>query len=109
MKRRLVVLAVVVAVLLLAASCGSDASSSSAASDTLVSIGAGLSGPKGLTAAVYADGPTKMSAFAVDAGGQLWVATADSTDSGEDGVYLIAESGAAAVQVIADLHTALGL
>ncbi len=106
MNRRLAVLAALLAIVLLAASCGGDTTGST---DALVSIGAGLGGPKGLTATVYAQGPTKVSAFAVDSSGRLWLATADSTDNGQDGVYLVAQSGAAAVKVVKDLHTALGL
>ena len=112
MNRRLRLLTALLAVLLLAASCGADATTSSTSStsaDTLVSIGAGLSGPAGLTATVYAQGPTKMSAFAVDADGRLWIATADASDTGQDGIYVVAASGATPTQVVKDLHTALGL
>jgi len=84
------------------AACGS-------ASPKLVSIGAGLSGPEGLHATVYADGPAKVAAFAFDAQGRLWLATADDTDTGKDGVYLVAERGARPVEVVANLHTPLGL
>jgi glucose/arabinose dehydrogenase len=106
MNRRLAVLAALLAIVLLAAGCGGD---TRASGDALVSIGAGLSGPKGLTATVYSQGPTKLSAFAVDSNGRLWLATADSTDSGQDGVYVVAESGAAAAEIVKGLHTALGL
>jgi glucose/arabinose dehydrogenase len=92
-------LAVVVGVL---AACGS-------ASPKLVSIGAGLSGPRGLHGTVYADGPAKVAAFAFDPQGRLWLATADDTDRGKDGVYLVARPGARPVEVVANLHTPLGL
>jgi glucose/arabinose dehydrogenase len=103
MKIRLAALA---AVVLIVASCGADTTPSA---DALVSIGAGLSGPRGLTATVYALGPTKLSAFAVDSSGRLWLATADSTDGGQAGVYVVPQSGAAPVEVVKDLHTVLGL
>jgi glucose/arabinose dehydrogenase len=74
-----------------------------------VSIGAGLSGPKEFAATVYATGLKHAAAFALDTDGRLWVATADHTDSGHDGVYVVAKQGAPPVKVIADLHTPLGL
>jgi glucose/arabinose dehydrogenase len=89
-------------------SCGDD-SPSSARPPTSVDIGAGLSGPFGLKATVYTTGIKSAAAFAFDARGRLWVATADYTDSGSDGVYLLSAAGAAPVQVISSLHTALGL
>ena len=113
-KRRLRLIATAVAVTLLLAGCGADHSATSTATTVaslgqLVSIGAGLSGPAGTTATVYAQGPTKMSAFTQDSSGRLWIATADSTDSGQDGVYVVTAAGATATLVIANLHTALGL
>ena len=84
-------------------------STQSAASDGLVDIGSGLRGVAGLSASVYATGLTHASAFAFDAEGQLWVATADYSDTGADGVYLVAKAGATPVKVIAGLHTPLGL
>ena len=99
---------VVLAVVLLGASCGAD-TAPVAAIDTLVDIGSGLQGPSGLHATVYAAGPAKQAAFAVDDAGRLWIATADYTDSGADGVYLVTAAGAAPVPVITGLHTALGL
>ena len=77
--------------------------------DGLVDIGAGLRGPDGVVAAVYASGLPRMSAFATDPGGRLWIATADYRDTGADGVYLVAAVGDAPVAVIPSLHTALGL
>jgi glucose/arabinose dehydrogenase len=85
------------------------ASAQPVATDGLVDIGAGLLGVDGLSASVYATGLTHASAFAFDAAGLLWVATADYTDSGADGVYLVTGAGATPVQVIAGLHTPLGL
>ena len=43
-----------------------------------------------------------------DAGG-LWIATADYTDSGTDGIYRVSAAGAAPSPVISGLHTPLGL
>ena len=105
-------LALVAVLLLVTAGCGADAGSSTvapAATGTLVDIGAGLSGPSGLVATVYSQGPTDVSTFALDPSGRLWLATANSTDGGADGVYLVPESGATPVEVITGLHTPLGL
>lgn len=107
MVRRLAALAVVV--LLLGASCGGATSSSSSSATKLVSIGAGLRGPEGLTASVDATGLKNVAALTEDSEGRVWVATAAYSDTGDDGVYLIAQSGAAPVKVIASLHTPLGL
>jgi glucose/arabinose dehydrogenase len=68
-----------------------------------------LTGPAGLKATVYAKGLSKAAALAFDAQGRLWVATADSTDLGKDGVYLVARAGAIPVEVVSGLHTPLGL
>ena len=75
----------------------------------LVSIGAGLTGPSGLTATVYAKGLAKVAALAFDGQGRLWVTTADSTDQGKDGLYVVAKAGGDPVEVVAGLHTPLGL
>ena len=81
----------------------------SISASTLTSIGAGLQGPSGLAATVYATGLANVSAFAFDADGRLWAATAAYDDQGEDAVYLIATAGAQPMKVIATLHTPLGL
>ncbi|MGZ4717200.1 MAG: PQQ-dependent sugar dehydrogenase [Acidimicrobiales bacterium] len=94
------------------AGCGADTGSPTAApasTGALVDIGAGLSGPSGLVATVYSQGPTKVSTFALDPSGRLWLATSDSVDAGQDGVYLVPASGSAPVQVITGVHTPLGL
>jgi glucose/arabinose dehydrogenase len=85
-----------------AAGCGASGSS-------LADIGAGVRGPKNLTASVYANGPTHVAAFAIDGQGRLWLATAGYDDSSRDGVYLVAKQGAAPVEVVSGLHTPLGL
>ncbi|MDQ6797615.1 MAG: SMP-30/gluconolactonase/LRE family protein [Actinomycetota bacterium] len=99
---------VLLATLIIAAGCVANGSLS-APTDGLVSIGAGLRGPSGLQATVYAQAPAKVAALALDPQGRLWVATADFTDAGGDGVYLLAGSGTAPVKVIDGLHTPLGL
>jgi glucose/arabinose dehydrogenase len=77
-----------VAIALLAASCGVSSSRASS---------------------VYARGLTHASAFAFDATGRLWVATADFSDQGKDGVYVVPAAGSVPVEVISGLHTPLGL
>jgi glucose/arabinose dehydrogenase len=95
------------------ASASSLAASSSpalsAADAALTDIGSGLKGPAGLVATVYATGLANVSAFAFDAEGRLWAATAAYDDAGTDAVYRIDSAGATPVQVIGDLHTPLGL
>lgn len=106
--RKTVVTCVVAA--LLAAGCGSGASrSTGAAADGLVAIGAGIQGPVGLHATVYATGLPKVAAFAFDAQHRLWAATAAYTDDGTDAVYVVAKPGATPVKVIGGAHTPLGL
>ena len=75
----------------------------------LVAIGAGLSGPSGMTASVYATGLTNASAFAFDPEGRLWVATAGYSDEGTDGVYIVSSSGATPRKIIDGVSTPLGL
>ena len=75
----------------------------------LVPIGAGLDGPAGLRATVYATGLPLMSAFAFDAQGRLWVTTSGDTTHGSDGVYVIERMGAQPVKVISGPKAPLGL
>jgi glucose/arabinose dehydrogenase len=100
--------ALLAAAAVIAAGCGGS-TSSPAASDTLVAIGAGLRGPAGLRATVYAKAPANVAAFASDDQGRLWLATADYADAGRDGIYVIPAPGADAVAVVTGLHTPLGL
>jgi glucose/arabinose dehydrogenase len=86
-------------------SCGADAPASGSG---LVSIGAGLQGPSGLHARVYATGLTHVSAFAFDPHGRLWVATAAAADAGDDGVYVVPAAGETPKKVMSS-HTPLGL
>jgi len=75
----------------------------------LTAIGAGLQGPAGLTATVYATGVPKVAAIAFDRQGRLWMATADYSPTGKDGLFLVAKAGATPVQVVRGLHTPIGL
>jgi glucose/arabinose dehydrogenase len=79
------------------------------ASSSLVSIGSGLQGPKGLRATVYATGLPHVSAFAFDGKGRLWVTTSAATGHGADGVWLVASAGARPLEVISGLAGPLGL
>lgn len=85
--------------------CGAAAGSTT----SLTEIGAGLQGPAGLSATIYATDLANVSAFAFDADGRLWAATASYADDGDDGVYLVDAAGAAPTPIITGLHTALGL
>jgi glucose/arabinose dehydrogenase len=101
-ERFLSVLALL-AVVLLATACGTTAPAE------LVSIGAGLRGPSGLNATVYATGLTHASAFAFDARGRLWVTTSGADTHGSDGVYMVAKAGARPVEVVSGPKGPLGL
>ena len=76
-------------VVVAAAGLAFGSTSGSAASGQLTSIGAGLQGPSGLRATVYATGLANVSAFALDAKGRLWVTTSAASDHTSDGVYLV--------------------
>jgi glucose/arabinose dehydrogenase len=91
--------------------CGSSAGHSSAtgSSPALVSIGAGLKGPAGLRASVYAQGPPTTAAFALDSRRRLWLTAAGLESYAHDGVYMIAKAGAPAVRVISGLKNPLGI
>jgi hypothetical protein len=95
-----------VALALLTTACGS---ASGATSRQLVSIGAGLRGPTGLTASVYATGLANVSVLTTDDRGRLWAATAAYSGEGTDGVYVVAHAGATAVEVVSGLTTVMGL
>jgi glucose/arabinose dehydrogenase len=75
----------------------------------LIGIGAGLYGPAGLHASVYATGPHTTSAFAFDPQGRLWVTAAGLEAHAEDGVYMIAKAGAPALEVVSGLDDPLGI
>jgi glucose/arabinose dehydrogenase len=74
----------------------------------LVSIGAGLHGPEGWRARVYATGLKDASAFAFDHEGRLWVTTSGAADHRADGLYLVAHAGAKPAEV-AHVDGPLGL
>ena len=83
-----------------AGGCGGSSSGKSTGESGLVSIGAGLKGPAGLEATVYARGIPQLSAFAFDASGRLWVTRSGASTHGSDGVYVVAKRGATPVKVI---------
>jgi glucose/arabinose dehydrogenase len=101
-----VVLIIVVAAT--TAACGTDASSKSK-STSLVPIGAGLRGPDGLAAHVYATGLRTMSAFAFDRRGRLWVATSGAKSHSHDAVYVLPAANERPRRVITGLRGPLGL
>ena len=84
-------LALTVALAVIASACGATTSSGSSTQST------------------YARGPAHVAAFAFDAQQRLWFATAAYTDDRDDGVYVVDKQGATPVEVIAHLHTPLGL
>lgn len=99
-----------IALAVVLAGCTSvTAAASDPATGTLVDIGAGLQGPAGLHATVYAPGLASASAMAIDDDGRLWIVTADYSDSGKDGLYVVAGASAAPVEVETGLHTPLGI
>jgi glucose/arabinose dehydrogenase len=104
---RLRLLAVVAVALGLLAGCGTTKDASTG--ESLVSIGAGLRGPAGLHATVYATGLALMSAFAFDSQGRLWIATSGATTHKTDGVYVVAHAGARPVRIDARFRGPLGL
>lgn len=96
-------------------SAANTTSSSAGATSTqqtpagLVAIGAGLMGPPGLSATVYAQGPPTTATFAFDPQGRLWLTAAGLETHTQDGVYVIAEAGAPAQKVVSGLNAPLGL
>jgi glucose/arabinose dehydrogenase len=93
------------AALLLLTGCGGD----SGGGGGLVPIGAGLSGPSGLQATVFARGLPLMSAFAFDARGRLWVTVSGANTHGSDGVFVVPRAGAKPVRVVSGPRGPLGL
>jgi glucose/arabinose dehydrogenase len=110
--RRLCLLGLLSVASLALVGCGSASEHTSAAhstTSTLVSIGAGLKGPAGLRATVYAKGPPTVAAFAFDSQGRLWLTAAGLEKYSEDGVYMIAGAGSRPVKVISGLRNPLGI
>jgi len=93
------------ALVVVAAGCGS----SHAKTSGLVAIGAGLRGPSGLHATVYARGIAHVSAFAFDPHGRLWATASGATTHGSDGVFLVARPGAHPLNVVTGPKGPLGL
>jgi glucose/arabinose dehydrogenase len=104
-------LAVVLLVVVLLTGCGSsDKTSRTTTSEQgLVAIGAGLRGPAGLHAAIYASGLKLMSAFAFDADGRLWITTSGADTHATDGLYVVSRAGARPVRITARFRGPLGL
>lgn len=75
----------------------------------LQAIGAGLRGPAGLAARVYARGVPHVSALAFDGRGRLWATGSGATAHGTDGVYLVPHGGDPAIRVISGPKGPLGL
>jgi glucose/arabinose dehydrogenase len=103
-----------VAVLATLAICGCGSSSTASISTankqpSLVPIGAGLSGPAGLKATVYANGPPTVAAFAFDQAGRLWLTAAGLEAHAHDGVYLVAKAGGRAQKIVSGLNDPLGI
>src|SRR5208283_2469802 len=98
---------VLAAMLLGLAGCGSTGRVPSRSQ--LVAIGAGLDGPAGLRATVYAQGPPTLAAVIVDRRGRLWLAAAGLETHTQDGVYMIAKPGGRAIKLISGLSDPLGL
>ena len=88
--------------------CGGSATPANGA-DVMVNIGAGLSGPSGLKATVYAKGLPSVSALVFDSSNRLWVTTADFEDEGRDALYVVTDVGATPLPIVKGLHTPLGL
>lgn len=86
-----------------------DAAAGTRAASKLVPIGAGLSGPAGLKAALYAKGPPTVAAFALDGAGRLWLTAAGLQSHAHDGVYLLTGRGAPARRVLSGLNDPLGI
>jgi glucose/arabinose dehydrogenase len=92
--------------------CGSAAKSQPgprSAPGELVPIGAGLNGPPGLRATIYAQGPPTLATFAFDPQGRLWLAAAGLETHTEDGVYVLAAPGGPVRKVVSGLNDPLGL
>lgn len=106
---RVIVVLMFVATIATASSATLDASSADAASATRTSIGAGLTGPVGLTATVVARGLRHIAALAEDPDGHIWAATAVGSTDDADAVYLLGDASTAPLLVIDDIDTPLGL
>lgn len=102
-------LPLVLSLLALAACASTRSPTKSHASAGLAPIGAGLNGPSGLQASIYARGPRTLAAFTFDEQGRLWLTAAGLETHAEDGVYVISTPGGPARKVISGLDDPLGL
>jgi glucose/arabinose dehydrogenase len=75
----------------------------------LVPIGAGLKGPPGLRASIYARGPRTVAAFTFDQRGRLWLTAAGLETHIEDGVYVVSRPGEFPRKVVSGLDDPIGL
>jgi glucose/arabinose dehydrogenase len=107
--RRGCTLVLALALLSLAGCGGARPAAESHPSTRLVPIGAGLDGPSGLRASIYARGPRTLAAFTFDRRGRLWLTAAGLEAHGEDGVYVITTPGGTARRVVSGLDDPLGL
>jgi glucose/arabinose dehydrogenase len=107
---RLIALALAPAALVLSG-CGSAGKGHPVSHRTseLIAVGAGLMGPPGLKATVYAQGPPTVAVFAFDPDGRLWLTTAGLETHTEDGVYVIPKAGDRAQKIVSGLKDPLGL
>lgn len=104
--------AAVALTLAILAICGCGSASDSATKsheERLVPVGAGLTGPAGLKATVYAKGPPTVAAFAFDEGGRLWLTAAGLESHTHDGVYMVPKANGQAQRVISGLDDPLGI
>ncbi len=97
-------IALVAAFTALTSACGGSHSAAG-----VHAIGAGLRGPAGLTAGVYARGVEHVSALAFDGRGRLWATASGATAHGGDGVFLVPRGGGRATRVVAGPRGPLGL
>ena len=104
-------LATVLVAAVLLTGCGSNGKTSrtTTSAQSLVAIGAGLRGPSGLHATVYANGLKLMSAFAFDARGRLWVTTSGANTHTTDGLYVVSRAGARPIRIAGTFRGPLGL
>lgn len=102
------------AVSLVAVACGSTTTvtvTTTAQAGALHPIGAGLQGPQGVSASVYASGLPDVSDLAYGPGGTLWATvTSDPNNPGptKEGVYLV-KQGQAPQEIIAGVNKPIGL
>jgi len=109
-RRRLAPTGLALSVALALTGCGGASTSTPTPHPaTLKPIGAGIRGPAGLKATVYATGLPTVATLAFDARGRLWAAAAGLSTHGRDGVYLITRPGARPLRVIGGLDDPLGL